>query len=109
MDPIMGIVGAVLVARWSLSLLLSTSGVLLDRQGPESIQQVIKDCIECDDDSVVADLHLYSIGPDIYSAVITVVAHTPVTPQQYKERIPKTLGLAHINMEIHDCSTKLTE
>ncbi len=109
MDPAMGIVGAILVARWSLSLLRITSGVLLDKQGPESLQQQIKDRIEQDDDSKVADLHLYSIGPNIYSAVITVVATDPATPAQYKKRIPMNLGLAHVAVEVHECPAHAPE
>lgn len=109
MDPAMGIVGAILVARWSLGLLRTTSGVLLDKQGPESIQHGIRDSIERDDDSEVADLHLWSIGPNIYTAVIAVVAQQPATPEQYKKRIPKNLGVAHISIEIHECSTHVTE
>jgi len=105
MDPAMGIVGAILVSHWSLGLLRTTSGVLLDKQGPESIRHRIKDSIEQDDDTEVADLHLWSIGPSIYSAEIAVVAHHPATPEQYKERIPKNLGLAHISIEIHECPT----
>lgn len=109
MDPAMGIVGAILVARWSLGLLRTTSGVLLDKQGPESIQHGIRDSIERDDDSEVADLHLWSIGPNIYTAVIAVVAQQPATPEQYKKRIPKNLGVAHISIEIHECSTHVAE
>ena len=109
MDPAMGIVGAILVSHWSLGLLRTTSGVLLDKQGPESIRHRIKDSIEQHDDSEVADLHLWSIGPNIFSAVIAVVAHDPVTPEQYKERIPKNLGLAHISIEVHECPTHAGE
>jgi Co/Zn/Cd efflux system component len=105
----MGIVGAILVARWSLALLQSTSGVLLDKQGPESIRHMIRDSIEQDDDSEVTDLHLWSIGPNIYTAVIALVAHDPATPDQYKERIPKNLGLAHISIEVHECTTHAAE
>jgi Co/Zn/Cd efflux system component len=105
MDPVMGIVGAILVARWSLSLIRTTSGVLLDKQGPQSIQQKVKDRIEQDDDSKVTDLHLYSIGPNIYSAVIAVVAHDPATPAEYKKRIPTNLGLEHVSIEVHECPT----
>jgi len=109
MDPAMGIVGAILVSHWSLGLLRTTSGVLLDKQGPESIRHRIKDSIEQHDDSDVADLHLWSIGPNIYSAEIAVVAHHPATPEQYKERIPKNLGLAHISIEVHKCPTHVAE
>lgn len=103
MDPAVGIIGAVLVSRWSLGLLRPTSAILLDRQGPESIRDSIRNSIEQDEDSQVTDLHLWSIGPNIYSVVIAVVAHDPATPGQYKERLPKNLGLVHIAIEVHAC------
>ena len=46
MDPAMGIVGAILVARWSYGLLGSTSGVLLDRQAPKELQDSIRELTE---------------------------------------------------------------
>ncbi len=104
MDPLMGIVGSVLVANWSLGLLRTTAGDLLDRQGPEDVQCIIKDSIEKDGDSKVADLHLWSIGPNISAVVLTIVAQKPATPDQYRARIPKGLGLEHITIEIHQCS-----
>lgn len=109
MDPAMGIVGAILVARWALGLLQTTGGILLDMQGPESIQQRIKDSVEQDDDSKVADLHLWSIGPNLYAAVITVVAQDPATPNEYKKRISTNLRLAHITIEIHKCPTRVSQ
>lgn len=107
MDPAMGIVGAILVARWSYGLLQSTSLILLDRQGPQTLCRSIKEIIEGDQDSKVADLHLWSIGPNIYAVVMTVVAREPATPEEYRARIPKHLGLVHVSLEIHQCLTKI--
>jgi len=109
MDPAMGIVGAVLVARWSLGLLQTTSRILLDRQGPVSIREVVKQSIEADEDSKVVDLHMWSIGPNIYALVVAIVAHDAATPDQYKARIPQNLGLAHISIEVHECATHVAE
>ena len=103
MDPVMGIVGSVLVARWSYGLLGSTSSVLLDRQA-ESIQSKIRALIEVDDNTRVTDLHVWSIGPAIYSAQIAVLAHNPLAPAEYKALIPAALGLVHISVEMHVCS-----
>lgn len=105
MDPLMGIVGAILVARWSFGLLHSSSYILLDRQVPKNIRQKIKESIEKDMDSKITDMHLCSIGPDIYAAIVAIVAHEPATPDKYKERIPKNLGLKHVSLEIHQCGT----
>jgi len=101
MDPLMGIVGAVLVARWSLGLLRTTSGVLLDRQGPETLRQRVLAGIESAGDGRVTDLHLWAIGPGIYAAIIVVVTPTPCAPETYKARIPRDLGIAHLTVEVH--------
>lgn len=103
MDPLMGILGAILVSRWSLGLLRSTSGVLLDRQGSAEIRSKIRDSIESDGDSRVADLHLWSIGPNIYGLIVSVVAHEPQPPEYYKESLPSGLGLEHVTVEVHRC------
>ena len=60
-DPAMGIVGAVLVARWSLGLLRSTSNILLDREAADDVRDVIKEKIEAADDNRVADLHVWAV------------------------------------------------
>lgn len=106
MDPIMGVIGAVLVARWSYGLLGTTASVLLDRQAPENLQTIIRKAVERDGDSRVTDLHVWSIGPGIYSAQIALVAHNPVEPDEYKGRIPKSAGLAHVTVEVHVCGLK---
>lgn len=103
MDPLMGIVGAILVARWSLGLLNVTSGVLLDRQGAMHIRDAIKENIEEHDDNRVADLHLWSIGPNIYAIELSVVTHNPQPPDYYKSLLPAHFGIVHTNVEVHRC------
>ena len=106
MDPLMGILGAVLVARWSVGLLRTTAGVLLDRQGPASVRRMITESVENDGDSRITDLHLWSIGPGICAAVLTVVASKPAPADEYRARIPASLGLKHVSIEIHQCPAK---
>lgn len=108
MDPLMGIVGALLVSRWSLGLLRSTSAVLLDKQGPEHIRTKIKQSIEKEQNYVV-DLHLWSIGPNIYGVIVSVVAQYPQSPEHYKQSIPSNLGLAHVTVEVHQYNKERTD
>jgi cation diffusion facilitator family transporter len=100
-DPLMGVVGAVLVARWSMGLLHSTGVVLLDRQGPDDMRETIQHRIENDGENRVVDFHLWAIGPKLYSVAITVVANEPEAPDYYKELIPKGLGIVHTVVEVH--------
>lgn len=102
MDPVMGIVGAILVSSWSIGLLRTTSRVLLDRQGPKIICQNVMEIINQNSDDQVVDFHLWSVGPGIYAAIISIVTSNPSTsPQDYKRLIPSELGLVHVNVEIH--------
>ncbi len=103
MDPAMGIVGAILVARWSYGLLGSTSAILLDRQAPAELRESIRELVEADNDTKVTDLHVWAIGPEIYSAQIAVVAHNPQSPDNYKGRMPDNLGLVHLTVEVNLC------
>jgi len=103
LDPAMGIVGSLLVARWSWGLLRETSGVLLDRQARPDVREEVRRAVEGDGDERVVDLHVWSIGPGVRAACITLVAHAPLAPESYKARIPSTLGLEHVTLEIHRC------
>jgi cation diffusion facilitator family transporter len=104
MDPFMGIVGAVLVSRWSLGLIHDTSGVLLDKRGSEEIRTTIKKCIENDEGIRISDLHLWSVGPNIYAAIITVVTNDPKPAEHYKQLIPSDLNLVHVTVEVQQYS-----
>ena len=101
MDPLMGIVGAIMVSRWSIGLLISTSHVLLDRQASVDIQQKVVDGIEKNGDNRVADLHLWTVGPDIYAAIVSVVTEIPKPPEYYKELIPSDLKFVHVTVEVN--------
>ena len=103
MDPVMGIVGAILVARWSLGLIRDTSGILLDHQAPGVMLEQTRAAIEGVDDNRIADLHIWSIGPGIYSATLAVVSDAPRPPEYYKSLIPKDLGIVHTIIEVHRC------
>lgn len=103
MDPVMGIVGAVLVARWSVGLLRSTSAILLDRSAPAEVSDAVRGSIEAVDDNRVADLHVWSVGPNIYSAIVSVVTHEPRPPEHYKRLIPAEAGIVHASVEVNEC------
>ena len=101
LDPLMGIVGALLITRWSLSLIGSTSHVLLDRQAPPELRTSIRECIEALEATQVVDLHVWSIGAQIFAAEIVVLANHPLPPYEYKRLLPMELGLVHVMIEAH--------
>ncbi|MBL6946482.1 MAG: CDF family Co(II)/Ni(II) efflux transporter DmeF [Rhodospirillales bacterium] len=102
LDPLMGIVGAVLISKWSVGLIRDTAHVLLDHQAPEDVCREITAAIEAADGGAsVSDLHVWSIGPGIRAAAISIVSNTPKSPSYYKELLPTDVGLEHITIEVH--------
>jgi len=103
LDPVMGVVGAALVTRWSVGLLRQTSRVLLDAQLAGDATKRLRDAIEAEGDDRVADLHLWSIGPGIQAAAIVVVSDAPRSPDHYRRLIPPDLHVVHATIEAQRC------
>jgi len=101
LDPTMGVVGAVLVAVWSRGLLKQTSGILLDHQGPRQIRDAVTKALESDSAVSVTDLHLWSIGPGIWAAEVTVLSTDPQPVEHYKSLIPGDVHVRHVTLEVH--------
>jgi cation diffusion facilitator family transporter len=101
MDPLMGIVGAALVARWSLGLLKATSAVLLDRSADPAICDAIRNAVERVEGNRVVDLHVWSIGLNLYAVELAIVAPQPRPPEHYKALLPRGLNIVHATVELH--------
>ena len=101
MDPLMGIVGAVLVMKWSIGLLRTTSAVLLDEQTLPIRCEEIRKAVESNDEHRVVDLHIWSIGAGAYAGIVSVVSINPKPPKHYKVLIEKIIKLEHLRIEVH--------
>jgi cation diffusion facilitator family transporter len=102
MDPLMGIVGAVVISNWSWGLVRAAGAVLLDRQAGEGLAGAIAERLETDGDRI-SDLHLWRVGPGHNAAIISLVTHTPQEPSFYKARLGGLPGLSHVTVEIERC------
>jgi cation diffusion facilitator family transporter len=100
MDPAMGIVGAVVIARWSWGLLRGAGAVLLDMTPDGHTADAIRARLERDGD-VVADLHLWRVGPGHMAGIVAIVADRPQPPAAYKARVAQVAGLSHLTVEVH--------
>lgn len=87
MDPLMGIVGSILVGKWSIGLLKQTSRELLDQQAPEEVMDAVRAAIEAKEDSHITDLHVWSIGPNQFAVILAIAARNPLPPDAYRARL----------------------
>lgn len=103
LDPLMGVVGAVVVTRWSVGLLRESGRVLLDRQAPGALLARIRAVVEARAGDRVTDLHVWSVAPGRWAAIVSVVSEEPLSPDGYRQLFPAGLGLTHVSVEIHAC------
>lgn len=102
MDPLMGIVGSVVIARWSWGLLKGAGAVLLDMTPDKATANDIRATLERDGDRV-ADLHLWRVGPGHMAAIVSIVSDHPREPAHYKARLARFSKLSHVTVEVHAC------
>jgi cation diffusion facilitator family transporter len=103
MDPVMGIVGSAVVGQWSFGLLRDTSTILLDRTPETDLGDEIRKAVEAEEGAFVADLHIWQIGTGQFSAIVSIVAREPRTPEHYRRIFSAHAELRHVTVEIHQC------
>ena len=101
-DPVVGIVGALVIASWAVGLLRSSGGVLLDVNNAGKMEGLIRQRLETRGDRVT-DLHLGQIGPGHRAAVISLISDDPLPPSHYKRRLSGLHGLSHVTVEVETC------
>ncbi|RWX06752.1 cation transporter [Rhizobium hidalgonense] len=100
LDPVMGIVGGLVIANWSWSLLKSSGGVLLDVvPHGETLPAEIREAIETEEDRIT-DLHVWQVGPGHHAAIVAVVTATAREPAFYKGRLSALTELSHVTVEV---------
>ena len=99
MDPLAGIIGAVVIANWSITLIRDTAGVLLDVCPDEITRERVRRTIENDGDQVV-DLHLWRLGPGHLAAVVAIATSKPRDAAFYRGRLAAFACLSHITVEV---------
>jgi len=106
MDPIMGIVGALIISRWSYGLLIDSGRVLVDRGvNPEAVEE-IRSIIEADSDNRVSDIHVWRVSTHYLSAIVSIVTHYPKSPDYYKNLLAEYDEIAHVTVEVNPCDSE---
>lgn len=103
LDPVMGIVGALIITRWAYLLVKETSPILLDESIGADYSRAIIDRIESDADNRIADLHIWRVAPNHFAVIISLVTHHPQPPEYYKALLKDFRKLSHITVEVTRC------
>jgi len=99
MDPLAGLIGALVIANWSVGLLRDTGGILPDRTPDTRIIEKVRTIVESEGDDVT-DLHLWRLGPGHLGAIISVATTTARDSAHYRRRLVKLTDLSHVTVEV---------
>lgn len=112
MDPVAGIVGAMLVAFWAKGLIVETGKVLLDREMDhpvvEEIREAVRDGASPGSGTRITDLHVWRVGKASYSCAISLVtSDSGLSPAGVREWLSQHEEIVHSTIEIHHCTDHL--
>jgi cation diffusion facilitator family transporter len=99
MDPLAGLIGALVIANWSFGLLRDTAGILLDRTPDPRMAEKVRIAIESEGDRVT-DLHLWRLGPGHLGAIVSVATSGAREAAHYRQRLAKFADLSHVTVEV---------
>lgn len=107
LDPMMGIVGAVLISVWAKGLILQTGRVLLDREMDHPVVEEIREAVETGPeagDTRITDLHVWRVGKGSYSCALSLLTHdTALTAQKVRDQLAQHEEIVHATIEIQLC------
>ena len=99
MDPMAGVVGALVIANWSYRLIGDTGGILLDMNPDRQLADKVRKAIEIDGDDLL-DLHLWRLGPGHLGAILSVRTAQERDVTFYRKRLGRFESLSHVTVEI---------
>jgi Co/Zn/Cd efflux system component len=100
MDPLAGVVGALVIANWSYGLMRDTGAILLDMNPDRRMAENGRHAIEDRGDKVV-DLHVWRVGPGHMSAVVSVATSESQRDSRfYHALLDRFKGLSHVTVEV---------
>ncbi len=99
MDPLAGLVGAAVIASWSFGLIRDTGAILLDMNPDRQMATNLRQTIEADGD-ILADLHLWRLGPGHLGAIVSVITNAPRGSDYYRDRLARFASLSHLTIEV---------
>ncbi len=103
LDPVMGIVGGIVIAAWAWNLLRDTSAVLLDTSDPH-LEAEVREQVEGPGDARITDLHIWRVGPGAHAAIVSVAG--TVDGETIRQRLAPVHELAHVTVETRAGETR---
>ena len=102
LDPVLGIVGSVLVAVWAYGLIKSTARILLDAEMDEPVVDEVREVIaEISTEIQITDLHVWKVGKGKYACILSLLSPSAISADEIRRKLSIHEELVHISVEIN--------
>jgi cation diffusion facilitator family transporter len=99
MDPVVGLLGAVVIAVWAYTLIRDTGAILLDMTPDRAMAERMRTIIEADGDRLT-DFHLWRLGPGHLGAILSVATQHPRSAEHYQSLLRRFRSLSHVTVQV---------
>jgi cation diffusion facilitator family transporter len=99
MDPVVGLIGAIVTAAWAYTLIRDTGAILLDMTPDRGMAERMRATIETDGDRLT-DFHVWRLGPGHLGAIVSVTTREQRGPEYYQARLARFRSLSHVTVEV---------
>jgi len=99
MDPVVGLVGAVVIAAWAYTLIRDTGAILLDMTPDRAMAERMRAVIEADGDRLT-DFHLWRLGPGHLGAILSVATQRQRGVDYYQSQLKRFRSLSHVTVQV---------
>ncbi len=105
LDPLVGLIGAGVIASWAYGLVRDSGMVLLDAEADPDLAREIRASVEGEFEARVADLHLWRLGPGHHGLIVSLVSPGPATAETVKDTLRRRYpDLSHVTVEVAVCA-----
>jgi cation diffusion facilitator family transporter len=101
LDAVMGLVGAAVIAHWSIGLMRRSGRVLLDAEDTGPLVDRVRRLLEASPQTRVADLHVWRVGMNAYACIATVVTHADTSADEFKALLAQVPEIRHVTVEVN--------
>ncbi|WP_130538274.1 CDF family Co(II)/Ni(II) efflux transporter DmeF [Thiomicrorhabdus indica] len=105
LDPVIALVAAILIIRWSWGLMKNTGTILLDAEAPQALRVQVQERLQSVAEVKINDLHLWSVGQGAWTLAASLVSHEHISPTCFKDALKDIEGLHHPMIELHICNS----
>jgi cation diffusion facilitator family transporter len=99
MDPVAGLIGAIVIAAWAYTLIRDTGAILLDMNPDRSMAERMRAVVEADGDRLT-DLHLWRLGPGHLAAILSVATQRQRGVDYYQSLLKRFRALSHVTVQV---------